>query len=305
MKNYIVYKTTNLINNKIYIGVHITDTSKEDTYIGCGVVRNTISNPRTAFHFAVLKYGYDNFKRETLFTYPFTEEGMNLAYAKEAELVNSEFLKRADVYNRALGGKITFLSRKQKIAQYTLDGKFLRTYNSITEAQDDTGLTSIASAVCGISKYCGEYQWKYYKGSTENIDPIETKERTVYQYDLQGNLIKVWKSASIASLEFSNSNAARAAIHNVCHGKSSQAYGYYWSFKRKFEYKERSKLKAVARYDDSGNFLESYSSLKEATAAVGLKDSAAISNCIKGKSKHAKGFRWRLFYGNTSSIPSL
>lgn len=305
MKKYIVYKTTNLINNKIYIGVHLTDDSKPDTYIGCGVVRETISNPRTAFHFAVLKYGYKNFKRETLYEYPFTEEGMNNAYKKEEELVNKDFLRRKDVYNRALGGKLTFLTRKRKISQYKISGEFIKTYDSIQEAIDETGLGNIANAVCGIIKYCGDFQWRYYNGSYENIDPVETKEKTVYQYDLQGNLLKVWKSASIASKEFSNPEAARSSIYNVCNNITRQAYGYYWSFKRKFEYNEYIKTKAVARYDDNGNFIESYSSLKEAATSVGLKDGTAISNCIRGKSKHAKGFRWRFFYGNTSSISSL
>ena len=305
MKKYIVYKTTNLINNKIYIGVHLIDTSKSDTYIGCGVTSKKISNPRTAFHFAVLKYGYDNFKRETLFEFPFTEQGMQDAYKKEEELVNSKFLKRKDVYNRALGGKLTFLSRKRKIAQYTLSGKFLKIYESIQQAIDATGIKNIASAVCGIYQYSGNFQWKYYTGSQEDISAVEPKEKTVYQYDLQGNLLKVWKSATIASLNFSNPKAARVDIHNVCNNITKQAYGYYWSFKRKFEYNEYLKTKAVARYDDSGKFLESYSSLKEAAKAMNLKDSSAISNCIRGKSKHAKGFRWRFFYGNTQSISSL
>ena len=36
---YIVYKTTNLINGKIYIGVHRTNPDIFDGYIGCGVTR--------------------------------------------------------------------------------------------------------------------------------------------------------------------------------------------------------------------------------------------------------------------------
>lgn len=38
MKKYIVYQTTNKINNKIYIGVHGIENEKFDGYLGCGVV---------------------------------------------------------------------------------------------------------------------------------------------------------------------------------------------------------------------------------------------------------------------------
>ena len=67
---YIVYLTKNLINNKIYIGVHQTDNpNKFDGYIGCGVYttqNSSYNHPKTAFQFAVKKYGPKNFKRTIL-----------------------------------------------------------------------------------------------------------------------------------------------------------------------------------------------------------------------------------------------
>lgn len=305
MKKYIVYKTTNTVNNKIYIGVHLEDTNKSNKYIGCGIYSNT-SKCYTHFQSAVKKYGYDKFKREILFEYPDSEDGMEQAYAKEAELVNEDFIKRSDVYNMQVGGKLTtFENRKKKISQYSLDGKFIKSFDSIEEAKQETGLYTIAAAVLGISKYCGEFQWKEYDPTESDIDPITIKEKPVYQFDLQGNFLKVWKSASLASQIFKNPKAARSAIHNVCNKITRQAYGYYWSFKRSFEYNEYNQFKAVACYNDEGEFITSYSSLKEAATAMGLKDTSAISNCIRGKSKHAKGLRWRFFYGNTSSISKL
>ena len=57
MKIYIVYKTTNLINGKIYIGKHVQeDTHEFDGYLGSG----------TAMKYAIKKYGKINFVRETL-----------------------------------------------------------------------------------------------------------------------------------------------------------------------------------------------------------------------------------------------
>lgn len=49
----IVYKTTNLINGKFYVGKHTRD---DPTYLGSGVI----------LHRAIRKYGLENFKRETL-----------------------------------------------------------------------------------------------------------------------------------------------------------------------------------------------------------------------------------------------
>jgi len=54
---YIIYKTTNLINGKIYVGQHKTDI-KEDGYLGSGKL----------LRLAILKYGINNFIREILAT---------------------------------------------------------------------------------------------------------------------------------------------------------------------------------------------------------------------------------------------
>lgn len=54
---YIVYLTTNIKNNKIYVGVHGTETPyKFDGYLGNGVNRNnpsSIKNPKEPFQYAV------------------------------------------------------------------------------------------------------------------------------------------------------------------------------------------------------------------------------------------------------------
>ena len=52
---HFIYKTTNLVNGKIYIGQHKT-TYKVNTYLGSG----------TLFKRAIKKYGRDSFKREII-----------------------------------------------------------------------------------------------------------------------------------------------------------------------------------------------------------------------------------------------
>lgn len=69
---YTVYKTTNLINCKFYIGFHKT-SDLEDSYLGSGVW----------LWRSIDKHGIQNFKKKTLFIFETAEE----AYAKEKELV--------------------------------------------------------------------------------------------------------------------------------------------------------------------------------------------------------------------------
>lgn len=303
---YIVYKTTNLINGKIYVGVHKTNPDIFDGYIGCGINHKDKKKSRTkGFPAAVRKYGYENFKREILAIFPYTQEGHDDAYRMEGEIVNEEFVRSKNTYNLVLGGRFTLYENlKKEIAQYTMDGKFIRTWSSITEASEALNLTSINNCLIGNAKYCGNFQWRYYTNE-DDIPPVEPKEKGVYQFDLSGNLLKVWKSAAEAAKEFENFEAAKTAIWNVCNNKVRQAYGYYWNYTNKFEYNEYIQTKAVAKYDEEGNFIESYSSIKEAAAAHGLKSSTSIINNIKGKQKRAVGFRWRYFYGNTCNIKSL
>jgi hypothetical protein len=87
---YTIYKITNTINGKIYIGKHQTK-DLNDCYMGSGKhLRHSIA-----------KYGLENFKKEILFQFD-NETDMN---AKEAELVTEDFCLREDTYNICRGGQ--------------------------------------------------------------------------------------------------------------------------------------------------------------------------------------------------------
>jgi group I intron endonuclease len=87
---HIVYLTTNLINNKIYVGKQST-YNLNDGYLGSGkyLLR------------AIKKYGKENFKRDILF-YCLSETD---AYFIENSIVDIHFINRDDSYNIKCGGK--------------------------------------------------------------------------------------------------------------------------------------------------------------------------------------------------------
>ena len=87
---YTIYKITNIINNKIYIGKHQT-LDLDDNYFGSG----------KALKEAIKKYGKDSFVKNILFVFD-NEKDMNL---KEKELITEEFVLRQDTYNMGIGGE--------------------------------------------------------------------------------------------------------------------------------------------------------------------------------------------------------
>jgi hypothetical protein len=86
---YTVYKTTNQINGKFYIGTHKT-IDLNDAYMGSG----------TLLKRAIQKHGLENFKKEVLYLFDNPDE----MFAKEAEIVTEDFLSEENTYNLKIGG---------------------------------------------------------------------------------------------------------------------------------------------------------------------------------------------------------
>ena len=85
---YILYKTTNIVNGKYYVGV---SNGNNPSYKGSG----------TALKEAIKQYGSKNFLREVLESFDTEAE----AFTREAEVVNEAFVSNRNTYNIKVGGK--------------------------------------------------------------------------------------------------------------------------------------------------------------------------------------------------------
>ena len=124
-KYHFIYKTTNLLNNKYYVGMHSTSNLK-DGYLGSG----------KRLRYSIRKYGESNFKLEIL-EFFFTREEL---IKREKELVNEDLIKDSNCLNLKPGGsggwcnldhqkKATKGANKRRLELLATDSEFKRRYS--------------------------------------------------------------------------------------------------------------------------------------------------------------------------------
>ena len=195
---YIVYLTTNKkskINGqyRIYIGVHGTENPEIfDGYIGCGVKiqqPSTFKYPKSAFQYAVKKYGVEAFERTTLFIFDCEED----AYKKEAELVTQEFINLDYTYNSVLGGQ--FEERNTPLYQFDIKGNLVKKWKNSREAGDFYGypITRFQGPKVNKCLFLDSY-WS----TTDSINITEYSNKPLtnytYLYSKEGKLIAEFES---------------------------------------------------------------------------------------------------------------
>lgn len=259
MTEYIVYLTTNVINNKIYIGVHKTENSAIfDGYLGDGVYTNspkTYQKCLTAFHCAVTKYGPDKFIRKTLKSFNTLEEALLL----ETQLVTEDFIKRTDVYNTIVGGGFPPYLNKT-IYQYDLNGKFIKKWDSIKTITTYFGVNKDRIRMVIDSKRSFEQSyWSEEYFNTLDVTMYRPSTRgSIRQYNTSGIYLNTYKNTTEAAKAL---DIDRNKITNAIYGK--YATSGYWFLKEDEEisqYLDGSiKDKQIIHcYDQTGAYVKTY-----------------------------------------------
>ena len=252
MKYFYVYKTTNLLNSKFYIGKH-TSNKENDEYFGSGKL----------LCLAINKYGIENFKKEIL-EYCCSNEELNEREKFWIEKENSLF---PIGYNIAKGGdggdllsnhpdnvairKDISIRNKLRFELETDEEKTIRisklkglertslTKTKISEAR--TGMVFSEEHRANISKACIEYM---------KVIP-RYNQKKINCYTEEGIFIKEVESIAQAAREFGQNNRE---ICNMCKEKSFKIKDYIFKYsdgttdniqpiekipRKKIEYKQR------------------------------------------------------------------
>ena len=290
---YIVYQTTNLVNNKIYIGVHKTENPEVfDGYIGNGVIISSPSSymkPTTPFQYAVKKYGTSNFKRTIIKIYDTITE----AFSLEASIVDYDFIRRKDTYNVALGGgggNQAFI----KINQFTVNGTLIKEWNSIIEASEFLGVCH--NAICRAYKEkgsCKNFFWSIEKSI--NISEYTHLKGTIcYKYDsTSGKCVDIYNSVPEAA---KSNNTLESSIQRAIKG-GYKVGDFYYSSKLLEEYKGKPKVslknKILYIYTLKGDFITELKNSKEICAFFSVNTTNGVTTAIRAERPY-KGYQLSL-----------
>ena len=143
-----IYKIENLINHKIYIGQAIDIKTRWTKH------KNADDN--FCIHKALKKYGIENFAFSIVEECPKKE--LN---EKEKYYINFYNSLIPNGYNMIEGGANgAALMKRKQVEQYTLEGEYIKTFESIADASRETRVNnSNITACCKYKRaYAGDFQ---------------------------------------------------------------------------------------------------------------------------------------------------
>ena len=120
----------------------------------------------------------------------------------------------------------------KEVAQYTINGKFLRTFKSITEAEVALSLNDIAQAIYKKGS-AGGYQWRYFEGDTSDIPTlVNVKTKNLFlpiiMFDKSGKVIKKFDCVKQCVNEYPELSASQ--INRVLNKTIKSHKGYTFKY---------------------------------------------------------------------------
>lgn len=288
MRTYYIYKATNKINGKSYIGQTVDYKSRVWQHMRC------YEKEDCKFHDAIKEFGSDNFDWEVLETCNGKEKANDLE-RKYIELFNSY----RNGYNDNKGGVGGHNARA--IVCLKLDGEFVKRYDSASDAEKD-GFNNVNVLLCCKNKLytCKNHLFMFendYKenGAKQYVKPESSSKRKVVQCDLDGNFISRYDSVQEAS---EKTGANRTTISGVLSQKYKSANGFIFVYEEDFPikdlsvYQKKKKGRKVAQIDiESGEIVNVYDRIADAGRALGV-NYKVIHKVVDMPDRTAFGYKW-------------
>lgn len=214
--NYIIYKSVNKKNGKVYIGA--TSSSVKERKLDH---ENKSSKLKlNKFHEAISTYGAEAFNWEQIDTVNTIDE---LAQKEKQYIL--EYNSKEEGYNADSGGGF-----KKTVYQYDLDeGSLVDKYNSLQDASKVINSTrqDISRACLSVNKTYGGFYWSY-----EYIEPFkpnnDARKKKVLYYNLKEDTVQEFDSVAEASRKI---RVSKSCIAKFCRGERKSPKGYRWQYK--------------------------------------------------------------------------
>lgn len=202
-----IYKITNDVNGKVYIGKTLRSVEKRWKEHIKGSKRERTEN--RPLYRAMNKYGVEHFHIETV------EECVEeIAEEREAFWIKEYDSFGKNGYNATIGGDGKPYVHRALILWFWLGNMTLK-------------------AIASISGYSKETVSKVLKGYGVTTDEIVTRSRPnlkpVAMYSLEGKYIRNFRSITDAC-KVMGADPRHTHIGKVCEGKRNTAHGYKWKY---------------------------------------------------------------------------
>lgn len=174
----------------------------------------------------------------------------------------------------------------RKVNQFDLNGNLIKTWNKISDIckEYETNSANICDCCNKKKKTHLGYIWRY----ADDNEPITVEDNKklviVIVYDLKGNVLEEISGMSnvIKKYGFSREKISWAIK------KNKPIDNYVFKIKKDGPKKKNS---GVFQYDNNGNFIKHWSTIKQASSELRI-NSSSISDACKGRQKTAGGFVW-------------
>lgn len=297
MRTYYIYKVTNNINGKIYIGQTNNFEKRKREHI-------LEKDDNSIFHKALRKYGAENFTWQVI---DFCNSKKQIDGMERFYILKYKSFK-PNGYNMTKGGDGGSMWNAKPIVCLTLDGEYVCEYDSASQAQIEYGYCNSDVLLCckNLAKRCRNKQFMYkddYEkyGRKKYVPKIAHNIRGVIQCDLNGKYINEFHSVYEASKQ---TGVHRPSISSNLSGRYKTAGGYIFVYKENYPIKDISnhfrnkKGTRVLQIDIISNEVTNeYESVAEAGRKL-HKNYKAIHNVLDKEDRTAYGFKWK-----SKSIP--